>query len=87
MRQEKPGSGLVGVKETLQFEKEVDGGHGALPYMLQSKILPEFGSASASAHFGGWVCVTVAFHNFDQQEVSSRSGTTLRQRHDRPAEK
>lgn len=46
--------------ETLQFEREVDGGHGALAYVLQSKILPEFGSASALAQFGGWVCVTVA---------------------------
>lgn len=60
MRQESPGNGLVGVKEALQFEREVDGFHGALTYMLQSKILPEFGSASGSAFFGGWVCVTVA---------------------------
>lgn len=60
MRQESPGSGLGGVKEALQVEKEVDGGHGDLAYMLPSKILPEFGSASGSAVFGGWVYVTVA---------------------------
>lgn len=59
MRQESPGSGLVEVKETLQFEREVGGGHDALAYVLQSKILPEFGTASASAHFVGWVCVAV----------------------------
>lgn len=60
MRQESPGSGLVGEKEALEFEREVNGGHGALAYMLQSKILLEFGSASGSAVFGGWLCVTVA---------------------------
>lgn len=53
MRQESPGNGLVGVNEALQFEREVDGFHGALTYMLQSKILPEFGSSSGSAFFGG----------------------------------
>lgn len=50
---ERPESGLVGVKETLRQNQGLDGGHGALPHVLQPKILPEPGSASAAAHFGG----------------------------------
>lgn len=49
-QEERPGSGLVGVKETLQQDRVLDGGHAALSHVLQPKILPEPGSALASAH-------------------------------------
>lgn len=37
-RLESPGSGVVEVKETLQFEREVESGHAALVYMCNHKF-------------------------------------------------
>lgn len=86
MRQEeRPESSLTGVKETLQQDRGPGGGHDALSHVLQPQILPESGSAPAPAYSlgggGGWQWLPPSF--LHQQEVSSRGGTNLGQRHNR----